>query len=138
MLVTDAALSNEEVLLPARKIMRTISIRDVRRHEVVKDDRVPVLLRELSSPTFITIDEAGFWHRQLCHKAYCILYFALTSFQQEQIPALLRQLLHMPEFKTKAARTGKVARLSLANIQYYQLGERALHILSWPNVPGKK
>jgi hypothetical protein len=132
MLVLDASLSNEEVLLPLQKIMRTISIRDVRPYEVVKDDRVPVLLRELSAPMFITIDEAGFWHRRLCDRSYCVLCFALNKNQQKLIPGMLRQLLRLPEFKTKSARMGKVARLSLASIQYYQLGERALHVLSWP------
>jgi hypothetical protein len=134
MFVVDASLADELVLEPIQRIAATRSLRDLRLHEVVKDDRVPVLLRELSSPTFITIDESGFWHQHLCSKAHCILCFALSEYQQHLIPRLLRQLLRLPEFKTKSARMGKVARLSLANIQYYQLGERALHVLSWPKV----
>jgi hypothetical protein len=74
MLVVDAALSDKDVLKPLQKLVNTRSIRDVRPYEVIKDDRVPVLLRKLTSPTFITTDEAGFWHRHLCSAAYCILY----------------------------------------------------------------
>jgi hypothetical protein len=115
MFVIDAALADELVLEPIGSMASTRSLRTLRLYEVVKDDRVPVLLRELSSPTFITNDEAGFWNRHLCSKAYCILYFALTDYQQEQIPSLLRRLLRLPEFKTKAGRMGKVVRVSLAN-----------------------
>ncbi|MCI0692087.1 hypothetical protein L0337_08800 [candidate division KSB1 bacterium] len=132
MLVIDAALSDKDVLKPLQKLMNTRSIRDVRPYEVVKDDRVPVLLRTLTSPTFITTDEAGFWHRHLCSDSYCIFCFALSDPQQELIPSLLRRLLRLPEFKTKANRIGKVVRVSLANIKYYQLGDAKLHALAWP------
>jgi hypothetical protein len=56
----------------------------------------------------------------------------LSEYQQERIPALLRKLLHLSEFKTKASRMGKVVRVSLANIKYYQLGGQKLHLLAWP------
>jgi hypothetical protein len=132
MLVTDTALSDAYVLQPLQQLMRTRSLRDIRRYEVIKDDRVPVLLRELNSPTFITIDQAGFWYRHLCSKAYCILCFALSEAQQELIPSLLYQVLRLQEFKTKANRMGKVVRVSLANIKYYQFGDNKLHELAWP------
>ena len=132
LLVIDAALSDAEVFTPLRNLTTTRSIRDIRPYEIVKDDRVPVLLRELSSPTFITIDEAGFWRRHLCSRAYGILCFALVDAQQELIPSLLRKLLRFPEFKTKAKRMGKVARISLANIKYYQHGDDELHVVNWP------
>lgn len=132
MFIIDNALADELVLKLIQRIATARSVRDLRLYEVIKDDRVPVLLRELSSPTFITIDEAGFWHRRLCNEAYCILYFAFSEAQQEQIPILLRRLLRLPEFKTKVSRMGKVVRVSLANIKYYQLGDQKLHVLAWP------
>lgn len=134
LLIVDAALSDAEVLEPLQNLMKTRPIRDVRLNEIVKDDRVPVLLRELPSPIFITIDETGFWHRHLCSDAYCILYFALSDSQQELIPSLVRKLLRLPEFKTKAKRMGKVARVSQANIKYYQVGDSELHVISWPKL----
>jgi len=132
MLIIDAALSDAEVLEPLQNLMQTRPIRDVRPYEIVKDDRVPVLLRELAYPTFIAIDEAGFWHRHLCSNAYCILCFAFSDAQQELIPSLLRRLLQLPEFKTKANRMGKVARVSQANIKYYQSGDQTLRVVNWP------
>jgi hypothetical protein len=132
MFIVDVALADELVLEPIKRLASTRSVRDLRIYEIVKDDRVPVLLRELSSPTFITIDEAGFWRRNMCSQAYCILCFALSDAQQELIPSLLRQLLRLPEFKTKTNRMGKVARISLANIKYYQAGDNKMHVLAWP------
>jgi len=132
MFIIDAALADELVLEPIKQLASTRSVRDLRIYEIVKDERVPVLLRELSSPTFITIDAAGFWHRQICNDAYCIIFFALTDSQQNLIPFLLRKLLRLPEFKTKAKRMGKVARVSLANVKYYKCGGDKLHVLNWP------
>ncbi|MDZ7363910.1 MAG: hypothetical protein ONB46_24830 [candidate division KSB1 bacterium] len=132
MFIIDAALADELVLKPIERLASTRSVRDLRIYEIVKDDRVPLLLRELSSPKFTTIDEAGFWRRTMCSQAYCILYFALSDAQQELIPSLLRKLLRLPEFKKKANRMGKVARISLANIKYYQTGDNKMHVLAWP------
>lgn len=128
MFVTDAALANKLVLAPLQEWTRTISIRDERPNEVIKDDRIPLLLRELNYPTFITIDETGFWKKYLCDRHYAILYFALNKDQQSHIPKLLRRLLRLPEFKTKAARMGKVARISMTSVKYYQLQDERLYL----------
>jgi len=92
-------------------------VEDLRPGEIIKDDRIPLLLRELKQPTFITID-VGFWNNNLVDPNYCILYFALQGHQQAQIPDLLRQLLHQQEFKTKANRMGKIAKVSTTSIDY--------------------
>jgi hypothetical protein len=60
MFVVDAALADHFVLKPIQKWTKVISIRDLRPHEVIKDDRIPVLLRELNQPTFLTIDKTCF------------------------------------------------------------------------------
>jgi len=49
-----------------------------------KDERVPVLLREIRQLTFLTID-AGFWDRTLTDAKYCILYFPLAHEQQREL-----------------------------------------------------
>lgn len=41
--------------------------------------------------------------------------------QQNRIPNLLRQLLRLSEFKTKAARMGKVARVSEGKVEFWQV-----------------
>jgi len=130
MFVVDAALADKLVLHPIQAWTRAISIRALRPYEIIKDDRIPVLLRELKQPTFITIDEAGFWKRNLCDRRYAILYFDLDKDQQPLIPMLLRQLLNLPEFKTKSARMGKVVFINKTQVKYYQLREEKLHILS--------
>lgn len=134
MFIIDNALADKLVLEPIQKIAATRPVRDIRVYEIIKDERIPILLRDFSAPTFITIDEAGFWRRHLCSHAYCILCFALLDSQQWLIPSLLRRLLRLPEFKTKASRMGKVARISRDNIKYYQLGDQKLRVLSWPKI----
>jgi hypothetical protein len=131
MFVIDAALANKLVLFPLQKWTRAISIRALRPNEVIKDDRIPVLLRELNKPAFITIDEAGFWKKNLCDRHYSILYFALNKDQQQLIPMLLRQLLRLPKFKTKSVRMGKVACVSTTNVKYYQFKDEKLYLLNW-------
>jgi hypothetical protein len=80
----------------------------------------------------------GFWNARLRDARYCILCFPLRSDEQRAIPGLLRHLLRLPEFATKAARMGKVARISQSHIDYWQLGDEQLHRLSWPPVAQRK
>ena len=111
-------------------------IREIRPGEVIKDDRVPAILRTLRTPTFITID-GGFWNRDLRDRHYGILYFALRADEQAEIPNLLRRLLRFPEFRTRAARMGKVARVSRERIRLWQLGEPNEQSRPW-EIPSRR
>lgn len=77
-------------------------VRDIRPGEVVKDERVLAVLRTQRTPTFVTIDD-WFWSRRHRDQRYCILYLALSASEQGILPALLRRLLRLPEFRTRAA-----------------------------------
>jgi hypothetical protein len=130
-IILDDQLFDLEVLVPIARWITVQRLRDLRPGEVIKDDRVPVLLRQLRQPTFVTID-MGFWDRGLRDAKYCILCFPLRNDEQYKLPGLLRRLLRLPEFRTKTARMGKVARVSLTHIEYWQLGNEQLHRLIWP------
>jgi hypothetical protein len=112
-------------------------LRDLRPDQVIKDEWVPTILRELRQPPFVTID-MGFWNARLRDAHYCILCFPLRSDEQRAIPGLLRHLLRLPEFATKAARMGKVARVSPMQVDYWQLGDEQPHRLSWPPAVQRK
>ena len=133
-IILDDQLFDLEVLAPIARWITVQRLRDLRPGEVIKDDRVPVLLRELRQPTFVTID-MGFWDKSLRDAKYCILCFPLRNDEQYQLPELLRRLLRLPEFHTKAARMGKVARVSPIGIEYWQLDDELLHRLVWSETP---
>jgi hypothetical protein len=97
----------------------------------VLDERVPEILRTVRRPTFITVDQ-DFWDRRWCHPDYCILYFALSDEQQFQLPDLLRALLRLPEFRSRAGRMGKVARVRPTAVEWWQFPPGDLHQLTWP------
>lgn len=130
LIVLDDQLLPSLVQAPIQAWATAQRLRDLRPAEVIKDDRVPSLLRELKRPTFVTID-AGFYDRNLCDPAYSILYFALRDDQQPQLPGLLRRLFRLSEFKTRAVRMGKVARISRDGIGYWQHREKDMHLLTW-------
>jgi len=75
----------------------------------------------LRTPTFITIDR-GFWDRRLCHPDYCILYFDRAKNEQQLLPGQLRRLFRLPEFRTRAARMGKVASVRQDAVSYWEFG----------------
>lgn len=129
-IILDDQLYDQEVLIPIARWTTVQRLRDVRPAEVIKDERVPELLRELDEPTFITID-MGFWDRKLTHNKYCILCFPLRNDQQDQVPVLLRRLLRLKEFHSKAERMGKVTRVSVSEIEYWQVGDSNPHKLEW-------
>ena len=105
-------------------------LRDIRPGEVVKDERVPSILRTIRTPTFITIDHQ-FWNPRRRDRAYCIVYFDLRTDEQGDIPMLLRRLLRLPEFRTRAARMGKVARVSRDQVRWWQVGDESEHAVQW-------
>ena len=109
-IILDDQLFDLEVLVPIARWITVQRLRDLRPGEVIKDDRVPVLLRQLRQPTFVTID-MGFWNRGLRDARYCILCFPLRNDKQYELSGLLRRLLRLPEFRTKRARMGKVAQV---------------------------
>ena len=109
-------------------------LRDIRPGEVIKDVRVPSALRTMRTPTFITIDHQ-FCNPRRRDSAYGILYFDLRANEQGEVPTLLRRLLRLPEFRTRAARMGKVARVSHEQVRWWQVGDETEHRVQWPAAP---
>ena len=99
---------------------------------VIKDEAIPALLRQLKQPTFVTIDYMDFWRRIPADNAFCIVCLELPTERVDDIPVRLRQLLRLPEFKTKKARMGKVVLVRETRLQYYSQHEKLVHILRWP------
>jgi hypothetical protein len=54
---------------------------------------------------------------------------AVTQAQVFVVPTLLRRLLHLPDFKTKALRMGKVIRATQNHVEYYG-SDRRIHSLT--------
>jgi hypothetical protein len=128
-LVLDDQL-DVQVIVPALEGWITaVRLQNLRPTEHILDDRVPEILRTLKTPTFVTIDH-GFWSRRLCHPGYCILYLNLAKDEQERLPDLLRRLFRLPEFRTRAVRMGKVARIRQETVTYWEAGEKK--VLSLP------
>jgi hypothetical protein len=77
-LVLDDQLFEHDVLIPIARWSTVQRLRDLRPNEVIKDDRVPAILRELRRPTFVTID-MGFYNRHVCDRQYSVLCFPLRN-----------------------------------------------------------
>jgi hypothetical protein len=129
-LILDDQLDISEVFFPIRKWITARRLQELRPGELIRDERVPEILRTLKSPTFITIDH-GFWNARLCHPDYCIVYFALRDDQQQLIPGLLRALLRRVEFRARSKRMGKVVRVSGTTIAYWEFRKRGLRSVEW-------
>jgi hypothetical protein len=108
------------------------TIRDLRPGTVIKDDVVPVLLRAAAQPTFVTVDWMDFWQRAVPHPRFCLVCFTLPPDRAPEIAVLLRRLFRLPAFKTKAARMGKIARVSGDQVTYYQARDAQTYLLTLP------
>lgn len=96
------------------------SITMLRPNTLIKDDAIPTLLRSVRQPTFVTTNVADFWCRVPAHFRYSIVCVALPNERLHELSPLLRQLLRLPEFNTRAKRMGKVIRVSPSQLQYYE------------------
>jgi len=129
-IVLDDQLFEPEVLVPIARWTTVCRLRDLFPEEIIKDERVPVLLRRLRQPTFITID-LGFWDRAMRHSGYCLICFPLRNDEQHRLPDLLRRALRLPSFRTRASRMGKVVRISKESIACWELGNDQLVRIAW-------
>ena len=118
-LILDEHVAIPIVLPPLKKWISVGRIQDLRPGELILDDRVPQILRTLRKPTFVTIDN-GFWRQSLCNPGYCLLCFDLRDDQQDHIPDLMRRLFHVADFQTRSIRMGKIARVRLHAVDYWQ------------------
>jgi len=109
---------------------QVIPLLKLRPASLIKDDAIPTLLRKVVQPTFVTINVIDFWKKVRPHADFCIITIALTQTQVYEVPNLLRRLLHLTEFKTKALRMGKVIHVTQNHIQYYE-SDRRIRLLQW-------
>ena len=134
MIILDEQLLNMEVAEAIARWWRG-SIRnivDLRPGTLIKDDAIPTLLRRVRQPTFVTINVRDFWRRTPTDNRYCVLCFPLPHSRVDEISELISRQLRLPEFRTKAARMGKVALVSRQQVQYYQVGASQRYSLPLP------
>lgn len=96
-----------------------VFITDLRPNTVIKDDGIPVLLRQQLQPTFITINETDFWQHIAIDQHFCVICCAVSDSRASTVPTLVRQLLRHPNFRNKAQRMGMVIRLTTTTAFYY-------------------
>jgi len=131
-IIVDEQLHVQRVLLPIQHWTTAQRITSLRPGTVIKDDVIPSLLAQEKQPTFVTMNIKDFWNPALRDRRYCIVCIDVPDERQSEIPGLLRRLFRLPMFKTKANRMGKVTKVNNAGVQYYQLGDEELHLLSFP------
>jgi hypothetical protein len=112
---------------------RVVSITTLRPGTIIKDEAISTLLQQVKQPTFVTTNVFDFWRRILAHPRYCLVCFPLANERLNEIPGRLRRLFRLPEFKTKAARMGKVVMARRQLIQYYDISSRRILNLTWPD-----
>ena len=104
-------------------------ITDLRPGTVIKDDAIPLLLRQQHQPTFITINETDFWQKVTVDAHFCVVCFALPDSRADEIPGLLRALFRLTTFQTKARRMGKILRMTHTAVSYYTYRERKIQTI---------
>jgi len=133
MIVVDENLHGRRILAAIASWYpgQVVSVTTLRPKSLIKDEAVPVLLREAAQPTFVTINVSDFWRKVQPHGRYCIITVALPKERAREIPEFLRRLFHLPDFRTKALRMGKVICLTPTRVDYYE-SDRRVHSLAWP------
>ena len=110
-------------------------ITQLRPHTVILDEAIPMLLRAVSRPTFVTINVADFWRRLAPDPRFCMVGCAVPHTRAQEVPDLLRRVLTLEPFRTRSHRLGKIVRVSPQHVQYYTTDTRAIHLITWPKAP---
>jgi hypothetical protein len=111
---------------------QVLSITLLRPHTLIKDDAIPVVLRRIRQPTFVTTNVTDFWRRISAHSRYSIVCVVLPNERLYELPHFLRELFRVPEFKTRSRRMGKIIRVSPRRLHYYERqSDPITHIRTW-------
>lgn len=111
---------------------RVCVVTELRPGTGVKDDSISQLLRTAVQPTFVTLNWTDFWEQTAPHQDFCLVCLTLSPGRVTELPMLLRRLLRSPAFKTKAARMGKVARVSGDQVTYRQVHDNRTYVIPLP------
>jgi hypothetical protein len=95
MIVLDEQLADPRIIRSIERWYKgkVITIIDVRPGTAVLDDAIPILLRQLSAPTFVTINHRHFWRRIPAISDYCVICLKLPAERSSEVPEVLRQSL---------------------------------------------
>ena len=132
MIVLDEQLLGRNIELEiARWYQGTVRfIVDLRPSTVIKDDEIPLLLRQQNQPTFVTINDRDFWRKTAIDRRYCIICFALPDWRAREIAPSLRALFRRPALRTQVQRMGKVIRVTDNEVSYYTLNDRDVKVIT--------
>ena len=113
---------------------KVLDITQLRPGTVIHDEAIPVLLRRIRLPTFVTINVDDFWRRMAPDAKCCIACFAVPHTRAEEVAQLLRRLLAARPFHTRRGRVGKIVRVSQRQIQYYSAESWAVRTVALPRM----
>lgn len=121
MIVLDEQLADPRIIRSIERWYKgkVVSILDVRPRTAAPDEAIPVLLRQLSAPTFVTINHRHFWRKIPASPDYCVICLKLPAEQSLQVPEALRAVLSRREWRTKRGRIGNVIFVSDRPVAYY-------------------
>ena len=121
MIVLDEQLADPQIISSIEHWYKgkVIVIGEARPQTRVTDDVIPVLLRRLKGPTFVTINYEDFWRKIPANSAYCVICFKLTGKRSGEVPGALREILSRPEWRTKSGRMGAVISVSARRVVFY-------------------
>ncbi|TAH49228.1 MAG: hypothetical protein EYC68_19055 [Chloroflexota bacterium] len=130
MIILDENLHDVEVSAPIARWYpgQVVSVTDLRPKSKIKDEAIPTLLRRVKEPTFVTTNVGDFWNKLQASPAYCIIAIEIPNELISEIPRLLRDILQLETFKTKAARMGKVIHWTPTRIEYYEANRRIVAV----------
>ena len=85
-------------------------------HTVILDEAIPMLLRAVPRPIFVTINVADFWRCLTPDPRFCIVCCAVPHTRAQEVPDLLRRVLTLEPFRTRSHRLGKIVRISRQHV----------------------
>lgn len=132
MIILDESLMDQRIIDAIARWYpgKVTDITTLRPRTIIKDDIVPQLLLTISRPTFVTNNVGDFWRRVQPHSGFCVVGFEISQEEARDLSGLLRRLLTISEFRTKALRMGKVILVRGDRLRYYAR-DGNIHTMNW-------
>ncbi|MEK6301010.1 MAG: hypothetical protein AABO41_09840 [Acidobacteriota bacterium] len=132
MIVLDEQIADPRIISSIQHWYKgkVIGVKEARPLTRITDDVIPVLMRQLKAPTFVTINHEDFWRKIPADPAYCVVCLKLTSKRSSEIPEVLRAVVRWPKWRTKRGRLGTVILVSDHRIAYYSANHGPIELIT--------
>jgi len=107
------------------------TVRELLPGAVIKDEMISRVLAKVSEATSVTTNVSDFWQVIRADPHFCVICLPIPTDRRDEISAVLRSILRLPQFRTKRLRAGSVILSTPHGVRFYGVNDMIVKSVPW-------